>query len=213
MDPKQLDVKVEGLKNLLSHLLEEVTVLQGHHGQMLRVLQNMEAHQEHDELSGLLRRGAFFKKWQSLLGECQKWSENCGMLMIDIDHFKKVNDTHGHPTGDEVIKGVAELLKNFESSQCFSGRYGGEEFVLAIKGSDEEILETAERVRAEVEKLTGPIIASNGQPSEDQKWKCTLSVGMASVQSEGFDAPRLLKAADEALYRAKKKGRNRVCAA
>ena len=126
--------------------------------------------------------------------------------MIDIDHFKRINDTHGHPVGDEVIKKVAGLLKQYDSPNCISCRLGGEEFAIAIRGSDAEVLAIAEFIRRNAERMHGP--AAN-----NVEWKITVSIGMASALTTGFDASRLLKASDEALYDAKNKGRNQVRAA
>lgn len=211
-EEQKLENTLEGIRHLLSHLHGEVTALEANYQQVLRVLQKFEGAAESDDLTGLLRRRPFFQKWQALLDECQKLNQSCGILMIDIDQFKRVNDTHGHPTGDEVIKKVASLLKQYESPNCVVGRFGGEEFAVAFRGTDAEVLGVAEMIRRGAEKLHGPIVGSDGKLSSQVEWKCTLSVGMASVRKEGFDASRLLKAADEALYKAKKKGRNQVCA-
>lgn len=204
---------LEGIRQLLSHLHGEVTALEETYTQVLGVLQKLEGAANHDDLTGLLRRRPFFKLWEALLGECQKLGESCGLLMVDIDFFKKINDTHGHPTGDEVIKRVAQLLKNFESDRVLVSRYGGEEFAVAIRGTDAEILGTAEMIRRGAERLHGPVIEEGGQPSEVVEWKCTLSIGMASSAREGFETARLMKSADEALYAAKQAGRNQVKAA
>ena len=213
MDPKRLESRLEGIRHLLSHLHGEVTALERSYSEVLRVLQRLEKVSSTDELTGLMRRAAFFTKYDELVRECQQLGQNVGILMIDIDHFKSVNDTHGHPTGDEVLKRVAELLKQYESPTCFSGRYGGEEFAVAIKGSDAEMLGIAELIRRGAERLHGPVLEKDGTPSSVVEWKCTLSVGMASAKSEGHDAPRLLRAADAALYKAKRNGRNQVRAA
>jgi diguanylate cyclase (GGDEF)-like protein len=213
MKRDRLETSLEGIRHLLSHLHGEVTALEESYSQVLSVLRRFEGAADFDDLTGLLRRRAFFQKWQLLLDECQRLNENCGVLMIDIDHFKKVNDTHGHPTGDEVIKRVSSLLKQYESPHCIVSRFGGEEFAVVVKGTDAEVLGVAEFIRRGAEKLHGPVIGSDGTPSSTVEWKCTLSVGMASTRKEGFDATRLLKLADEALYESKKKGRNRVSAA
>jgi diguanylate cyclase (GGDEF)-like protein len=210
MDPENLEKSLEGIRHLLSHLHGEVTVLEESYSQVLRVLRRLEGASDIDDLSGLMRRGAFFRKWEDMLRECRKLEENCGVLLIDIDHFKQVNDTHGHQTGDEVIRRVGSLLKQYESPSCISGRYGGEEFAMAVKGSDAEILGLAERG---LERMHGPVLDADGKPSSRVEWKCTLSVGMASAHKVGFDATRLIKAADDALYAAKRSGRNRVTAA
>lgn len=210
MDQERLEASLEGIRHLLSHLHGEVTALEDSYSQVLLVLRKFEGVCDVDDLSGLLRRKAFFQRWETLLQECQRMNENCGVLLIDIDHFKRVNDTHGHPTGDEVIKRVSSLLKQYESPNCIVGRYGGEEFTLAVRGSDAEILGMAEFIRRGAERLHGPIIGPDGTPERGVEWKCTLSVGMASARKVGYDAPRLLKVADTALYEAKQKGRNQV---
>jgi diguanylate cyclase len=223
LDPKHLEADLKGIRHLLSHLHGEVTTLEESYTQVLHVLRKMEGIVDQaaekasiDDLTKLLRKNAFFQRWYDLLEECKKVGEDCGILMVDIDHFKAVNDTHGHLTGDEVLKSVAGLLKQFESPSCFCGRFGGEEFAVAIKGKDPEILGIAEMIRRRCERLHGPVMDRNSTPDEKVQWKCTLSVGMASARGpsgRGYDATRLLHAADQALYTAKKKGRNQVRAA
>ncbi len=214
MDREQmLEVTLGEIRHLLSHLHGEVTALEANYSQMLSVLRKFEGAANLDDLTGLMRRRSFFEAWNSLLKECQKLNESCGVLMIDIDHFKLVNDTHGHATGDEVLKRVATLLKQYESPNCVVSRLGGEEFAVAIRGTDAQVLGVAEFIRRGAEKLHGPVIAPDGNPQANVEWKCTLSVGMASAHKVGFDASRMLKSADQALYTAKKKGRNQVSAA
>jgi len=209
MDQHHLEDSLKGIRQLLSHLHGEVTALEASYVQVLRTLRKLEGTAEVDDLSGLLRRNAFFEKWDRLLEECRSLNQNCGILLIDIDHFKAINDTHGHPTGDEVIQRVAGLVKQFESPNCFTGRYGGEEFAVAIRGTDAEILGMAEMMRRGVERLHGPVAGSERKV----RWKCTVSIGMASAAKDGFDSERLVKSADDALYGAKRKGRNQVQAA
>jgi two-component system cell cycle response regulator len=215
MDREQttMAASLEEIRHLLSHLHGEVTALEASYTQVLSVLRKFEHAADTDDLTGLHRRRSFFQTWQALLQECQRLDQACGVLMIDIDHFKVVNDTHGHATGDEVIKRVASLLKQYESPNCVVSRLGGEEFAVALKGTDAEILGVAEFIRRGAEKLHGPVIGADGEPLKQVEWKCTLSVGMASARTAGYDASRLLKSADEALYEAKKKGRNQVRAA
>jgi diguanylate cyclase (GGDEF)-like protein len=198
MDQERLDSSLESIRYLLSHLHSEVTALEDSYAQVLLVLRKLEGAADVDELTGLLRRRPFFQKWNALLAECEKLNESCGVLMIDIDHFKRINDTLGHPAGDEVIKGVASMLKQFESPQCVVGRYGGEEFAVVVRGTDAEVLGMAEMIR---------------RRTENSELNCTVSVGVASTQQAGYDAPRLLESADQALYSAKRGGRKRVEAA
>lgn len=213
MDQERLETSLKEIRQLLSHLHGEVTALEDSYSQVLLVLRRFEGVADADDLTGLLRRRSFMQKWQAVLDACERMNESCGVILIDIDHFKKVNDTHGHQTGDEVLKRVSLLLKQFESPNCFAGRFGGEEFAVVVKGTDAEVLGIAEMIRRGAERLHGPVVGSDGKPSSQVEWKCTLSAGMASSRKEGFDASRLLKAADEALYSAKEKGRNQVQAA
>ena len=219
MKPFKMEAKLDGIRNLLSNLYGEVTGLEQSYSEMLVILRKLEGICQVDDLTGLMRRNSFFSKWEKLLEECQSLNQSSGLLLIDIDHFKQVNDTHGHPTGDEVIARVADLLKQYQSPDCLIGRYGGEEFVVAIRGTDAQTLATAEMIRRNVERLHGPVLDGEGKSQANVEWKCTVSVGMVSTRenrarnSKCYDATRLLKEADEALYTAKRKGRNQVRAA
>ena len=210
MEQEQMETNLKGIRQLLSHLHGEITALEASYTQMLRVLRKLEGEADFDELTGLLRKKAFFSRWTEVLEECAKLGKNCGVLMVDIDHFKNVNDTHGHPTGDAVIQRVGELLKQFESPRVFAGRYGGEEFVVSVQGTDAEILGIAEMMRRSIERLHGPVVNGNATKPSNVEWRCTASVGMASAAKDGHQPEKLLQAADDALYEAKTKGRNQV---
>ena len=212
-NPEQMQATLDGIRQLLSHLHGEVSALEESYEQVLRVLRKIEAEATRDDLTGLLRRRPFFKTWQELLDQCRELGESCGVLMIDIDHFKKINDTHGHPTGDEVIRRVAEMLKQFESAECIVSRYGGEEFAVAVRGTEAQVVGVAEFIRRGAERLHGPVLDAEGRPDSGIQWKCTLSVGVATSRQSGYSPEKLLKSADEALYEAKQKGRNQVRAA
>lgn len=119
--------------------------------------------------------------------------------MIDIDHFKAVNDTHGHAAGDLVLKGVARIIRSVVEGKGEAYRYGGEEMMTLLPNhSKEEALAVAERIRRTLES------------HEEQGIRVTASFGVATVGEHGNDAASLLKAADTALYDAKKRGRNLV---
>jgi diguanylate cyclase (GGDEF)-like protein len=215
MDQEHMETHLEEIRHLLSQLHGEVTDLEESYSQVLQVLRKIEGAANIDDLTGLLRRRSFFQKWEALLEECQRLNEVSGVLMIDIDHFKKINDTHGHATGDEVIRNVATLLKQFESPSCIVGRIGGEEFAVVVKGSESEISGVAELIRKKAGRL-------HGAKSE---LECTLSIGVAMTIDSSLsnlmvdDSPRLrtrdqstqlLKFADKAMYEAKTNGRNQV---
>jgi diguanylate cyclase (GGDEF)-like protein len=126
-------------------------------------------------------------------------------VMIDIDHFKAVNDTHGHQAGDEVLKVVAERLKNAVVHPAEVGRYGGDEFLILVPDDNVEMGEAlAERARVSIE--AEPVVLADGTEIE-----VTVSAGAASGASDGL--LRTIAAADTALYAAKEQGRNRVVSA
>ena len=168
-------------------------------------LENARRAAEHDHLTGLPNRRAF----EGVLREEVKAAqENGGMLSVafcDIDHFKNINDTHGHDTGDRVLKFVAGLLAKASNDRCHVARHGGEEFVMLFRGKSAAA--TCKAVDDVREDLAGRSLVNrtNGERME----RVSFSAGVANVLA--FDDPRAaLKAADRALYLAKEHGRNRV---
>jgi diguanylate cyclase (GGDEF)-like protein len=127
--------------------------------------------------------------------------------MADIDHFKRINDRHGHPAGDAVLRSCADLMRQILRATDVAGRYGGDEFLVLLPQTDRKgALAAAERLRASVEHATF-------EPVRGAPVRVTVSLGVAAV-GPGVDSPvNLIEAADEALYRAKQAGRNRVAAA
>ncbi len=158
-----------------------------------------------DFLTGLNNRRAFYEAGEATLKHAERYGHPAVAVMLDIDHFKKINDQHGHSTGDEAIKLVAQMLRKIQRSTDISGRLGGEEFaVLLPETSLEEALRVAERMRAAIE--------GNTLVAENAKLQFTTSVGVA-VFTPGETLQPLLARADEALYAAKRAGRNLVRAA
>ena len=126
------------------------------------------------------------------------------MLLVDIDHFKRVNDTHGNLVGDQVLAALADALQNQVRESDEVGRFGGEEFVVLLPGADAtEAAKVAERLREHVRTMLTTI--------GDTEIALTVSIGAAVLGQHGSDVRNLLAAADEALYRAKASGRDRVC--
>ncbi|MBL0386667.1 GGDEF domain-containing protein [Tumebacillus sp. ITR2] len=159
-----------------------------------------------DFLTGLNNVRSFDEAINSLLQKNMDYGENLSFLMIDIDHFKKVNDTYGHPAGDEVLKQLGELLTHTSRGRDIVSRNGGEEFSVILPGcSRENALHVAERLRA--------VIARHPfQLPDDQVIKVTVSLGLAvSTPDVPLTVDELVHLADEGLYRAKRTGRNRVC--
>jgi diguanylate cyclase (GGDEF)-like protein len=123
--------------------------------------------------------------------------------MIDVDHFKKYNDTYGHPAGDDVLVKIASILKESVRSVDYAARYGGEEFLLILTETPlDGALEVAERIRTSVTEDTFG--------SDNEKVEITVSIGVAEFPENGDRSESIIASADAALYKAKRRGRNRV---
>jgi diguanylate cyclase (GGDEF)-like protein len=155
-----------------------------------------------DGLTGLSNRKAFLERLAADLARLDG-RYPCGVVMLDIDHFKGVNDTYGHPFGDEVLRGVASVLRKGVRKGDTAGRYGGEEFVLYLHMADtERAREGAERFRRMIRRIRFP--------HEGREIAVTASFGVACSPHHGNGVEELLKHADEALYLSKERGRDRV---
>jgi len=157
----------------------------------------------HDSLTTIWNRGAIIEMLERELSRARRDGSSVGILLADIDHFKRVNDTRGHLVGDEVLRAVTGRLKGEVRSYDSVGRYGGEEFLIVLPGCDNPKLSTkAERLVKVVERSS--IGTSTGTVA------VTISIGgIASGDCPHADVNKLLLAADTALYRAKVSGRNR----
>ena len=160
---------------------------------------------EEDHLTGLPNRRAFEGMLKSEHAAAQAAKEHLCVAFCDIDHFKRVNDTHGHDAGDRVLKAVAQTLAKISNDKCHVARHGGEEFVVLLRGKSiteaGEVLDTAREAMAERRLINRASDMPFGQ--------VTFSAGIADVFAHG-EPGAALKAADEALYRAKAEGRNRI---
>jgi len=159
-----------------------------------------------DGLTGLLNRRSWWSQLQGRLREAQRYGRPLSLVLLDVDHFKKVNDTCGHPAGDAVLRSVARLLATEARETDIVARYGGEEMVLILPETEERGAHAiAERIRKAV--------GAAQHPTTQGSLRVTVSLGLSTWPSGGESPEALLKAADDALYRAKQGGRNRVCAA
>lgn len=159
-----------------------------------------------DPLTGSLNRRAFMRLGGHLLGHAQEAGGSVSLLLLDLDHFKRINDRHGHAVGDAVLRRFAELCRRLLRRDDVFGRLGGEEFAALLPVADhEEAIGVAERIRAAV--------AAPDFCDDTGKVTVTVSIGIAPNIAEHDDIDGLLARADRALYAAKRGGRNRLAVA
>ena len=146
-----------------------------------------------DKLTGVFTR-SYFEEEKKYLIETR--TPPYTVLMMDIDHFKRINDTYGHDRGDRVLRGVAQIIKDSVREEDIVVRYGGEEFMVILRNGTS--LESAERIAERIRKRV--------QRARVDNLPVTISIGIA----QGDDLEQIIKSADEALYESKRRGRNRV---
>lgn len=154
----------------------------------------------HDPLTGLYNRRYVNQAATHLVSRATRYKETLHVLMLDIDHFKRVNDTLGHAVGDKVLQAVASLIQGFIRSSDIAARYGGEEFIVyLVKANPETAQYVANRIRDGVAAMSLPEIP----------WTVTISIGVAHLLAED-SMESLIERADKYLYASKQQGRNRV---
>jgi diguanylate cyclase (GGDEF)-like protein len=166
--------------------------------------QQLQAAARTDAKTGLLNATTWQREADAEIARALRRGEPVSVLLADVDHFKKVNDTHGHLTGDDVLRGLAAELRQQVRETDIVGRFGGEEFVILLpKTGPDEACRIAERLR----RSAGVMQVLTAETSVG----VTISIGVASLGRHGHDLFELLAAADLALYRAKNTGRDRIC--
>ncbi|HET7292910.1 MAG TPA: diguanylate cyclase [Vicinamibacteria bacterium] len=154
-----------------------------------------------DDLTGLANRRRFAEAIRNEMARMRRTAKPVALVMVDVDHLKRINDTYGHPAGDAAIRHVAEALKRGRRETDVAARLGGEEFALLLPDTSREgAAHAAERIRAD---LNGSTVAGVGV--------VTVSIGVATAPEDAADEKVLLRIADERLYVAKSAGRNQVC--
>jgi two-component system, cell cycle response regulator len=156
-----------------------------------------------DPLTGAANRNYFFSRYEDELAYAERHQTGLSVLMMDLDHFKEINDTHGHLAGDRVLAEVVELMASTLRREDHLARFGGEEFVLLARMDQEGAIHLAERILSRVSAAPLRIRVNDRELSVP----VTISIGVASL-SKAFSS--LLEGADEALYAAKRLGRNRL---
>ena len=197
----QDELDADGVKSLT--VLAPYAGLQFQHAQDFGKLRERA---EHDRLTGLLNRQAFDHELAAEIARHDRYGRPFALLLLDLDHFKAINDKYGHPTGDAVLATVGQTITKTLREVDTAARYGGEEFAVILPETDLRVAEEiAERVR----------IAIAGTPANTSSGRLnvTVSIGVSSVPERATNADALIKTADTALYESKRAGRNRVSAA
>jgi len=157
----------------------------------------------YDSVTGLFNRMAIQDALARELVRSRREGKPVAVIMADLDHFKHINDTHGHPVGDVVLKATADRMRGLFRAYDSIGRYGGEEFLVVLPGCDLATgIEQAERMRK--------AICTQGVSVANTTIPVSISIGVAATTYDGTESANLLLAADKALYAAKRAGRNRV---
>jgi two-component system cell cycle response regulator len=194
--PKAYPVAAREMLRVISHQI-------GVSLQNARMYQSMEERATTDGLTGLTNHRAFQERLEHLHALAERTGQKFSIILTDIDHFKSVNDTYGHPVGDAVLKRVAAIFTQRARKVDIVARYGGEEFVIVLPDTDSEGAAVfANRLREE--------IAAQTITSENGSFSVTLSLGVAAYPTDGRDRHELIELADQALYYCKEHGRNRV---
>jgi diguanylate cyclase (GGDEF)-like protein len=185
---------------------EMLRVISHHVGvslQNARMYQSMEERATTDGLTGLTNHRAFQERLAQLHALAERTNHKYAIILTDIDHFKSINDTYGHPIGDQVLKRVATVFAGRARKVDIVARYGGEEFVIVLPDTDGDgAVLFANRLREEVADLA--------LTSEHGNFKITISMGVAEFPADGRERLALIERADQALYYCKEHGRNRV---
>ncbi|MBI5244004.1 MAG: GGDEF domain-containing protein [Elusimicrobia bacterium] len=169
----------------------------------IRLFQEVEELSQTDGLTGVYRRGILDEKLREEVIRARTFHTTFCLMLLDIDHFKSLNDAYGHPFGDQVLCRIGEILRASVYETDFVARYGGEEFAILLPRADPSgVLRKAETLRKSVE--------SEAFELATQQIKTTISIGIAHFPRDGGSVEEIVRQADQALYRAKETGRNRV---
>jgi diguanylate cyclase (GGDEF)-like protein/putative nucleotidyltransferase with HDIG domain len=175
---------------------------------IVRVLERTEIQSLHDDLTGLPNRRYLDDVLSRELSRAERNHRPLSVLNLDLDHFKRVNDTLGHLRGDEVLRSFSQVLADHVRGVDVAARYGGEEFIVILPDTDKEgALQAAEKIRRAAETVR---IGNRGPDRQVIGRRLTVSIGAASYPEDGEEAEMLLRRADQAMYLAKSLGRNQV---
>ena len=207
--PKVLEARVRGGRRIIGHqekMHRDRAIIQHYADQLTAVNKRFHTLAMTDSLTGLPNRRFAMERLQERISESKRSGSTFSCIMIDVDHFKQINDTHGHESGDLVLKEIAAVFKRKSRASDTISRFGGEEFmVISDLSSLDETLLFAERLRQQV--------ADHEIIVQETTIRITISLGVAILPPDVTDGSSLILLADQALYNAKRNGRNRVEAA
>lgn len=173
-----------------------------------RLIENLRKLAKHDELTGLYNRRAMDDLLREETERHQRYGRPVALVMLDVDHFKSINDSYGHLVGDEVLRWLAQLIRDTVRTVDLPARYGGEELAIILpEMNSQQALRVAERVRRRV--VARPFV-SHGRNGRPLQIPITISLGAAGMPEDASSASSLIAAADQGLYAAKRGGRNRA---
>jgi diguanylate cyclase (GGDEF)-like protein len=192
------------LQEMQAELEAQNTELQETQQTLAEANERLQALATTDGLTGLINHRSFQERLETEWARHQRENTPLSLILIDVDNFKSYNDTYGHPAGDDVLRSVAQVLKDIARVTDVTARYGGEEFVVIAPDTDAEGVDSlGERLRAAVECAEWPLRSITG----------SFGVATSGGSSAPIDSPAaLIAAADAALYRSKRSGKNRVTA-
>lgn len=192
----------QGEVNHVCVIIYDVTEVAIHREQLQQANEQLQHINRTDGLTGLLNRKAWEQSLRQEFKRYQRYHRASSLIMLDIDHFKDINDTYGHPAGDEVIRRTAAALVSSLRDSDVAGRYGGEEFAVILVDTDATGAEiVAERLRTSVE--------ASSVAYEEHVINYTISLGIAELTPKITDPTMWIDTADRGLYNAKRAGRNR----
>ncbi len=196
-------ISADGKVNQIGIIIYDVTDMAVGKTQLEQANDQLQSLSRTDRLTGLNNRGYWEECLVAEFRRVHRTQEACTLVLFDIDHFKKVNDSYGHQAGDEVIRTTARLLTESKRTTDIAGRYGGEEFtVILIDTTVEGARVFAERLR---KKVQGETVTHEGQDI-----RFTISLGLAECGDEIRDHQQWIECSDQALYKAKQAGRNQT---
>ena len=210
---KDINVGMMVVDNILSQQrisLEEIHTVQSFAGQIAMAVENARLFEKIEELSitdsltGLFVIRHFKERLETEVYRCKRYGTNMALYLIDIDNFKAINDTHGHPVGDLVLQNVANNVKEILRQTDFACRYGGDEFMICLLNVDQKnAIQLGKRLLERIQ-VARPVLETGALP-------VGVSVGVSLYPQDADDIDIVIEQADKALYKAKQKGKNQIC--